>query len=257
MNLSTTGINETPTPPRSRFAIVLLLSVMVLLFRVAAWFNPSSVIVIPPALGLHLNLLGMLFLACGVWAWFKKPSRLTRVFLLSSLGGGIHWGGSIASGNQGLETAFLFFYAGATALGDGAFLDLALHYPRSETRHGFSAKVFYLLGGLTLLAVPIAPFLSKQVVEAGLGLVILVAFMMTIAGGIVFLVKWFRASPLERREYALTLVVAALVFSTVVDLMAEQGLFPGPPEAWTLTYALTPLALAWAVTRPAVGPLDC
>ena len=50
------------------------------------------------------------------------------MFLLTGIGGSLHWGGSIAVGNPGLDIAFLLFYMAVTAMGDWAFLDLALRY---------------------------------------------------------------------------------------------------------------------------------
>ena len=250
---SSTDPNHEKNPLEPRLAIVVLLCAIVLLFRTAAWLNPSGVVVIPPSLGLPVNGLGVLFLVCGVWAWRSNPSSLTRVFLLCGIGGSIHWGGTIAAGSPGVETALLVFYVGATAIGDAAFLDLSLRYP--PTRHGrsFRKTYLYLLGILTLFAVPIAPFLPSGVVEAGLGFVIVVAFGMSIVGGLVFLVKWFRATSAERREYYLTPIVGVLVLASGLDLLAEAGALPGEPAAWTLMYGLEPLILAWALTRKGVA----
>ena len=50
------------------------------------------------------------------------------------IGGCIHWGGSIAAGGGRLKIAFLAFYVAATAMGDAAFLVLALRYPRPVAR---------------------------------------------------------------------------------------------------------------------------
>jgi len=230
-------------------AIVVLLAATVLAFRVAAWLSPSSFVVIPPSLGLWINGLGVLYLVCGVWAWLSKPSSLTRVFLVVGIGGGIHWGGTIAFENAGLGIAFLVFYAGVTAIGDAAFLDLSLRYPPAWRWRGRRALSLYLLGLLTLISVPIAPFLPRNIVEAGLGLVITLAFLMSIVGGIVYLVRWFRATRDERRAYSLTPIVVALVVASAIDFVAEAGALPGQPEAWTLIYGLEPLVLAWAVTR--------
>lgn len=189
--------SNTNAPLEPRSAILVLVGTIALVFRVAAWLNPSSVIVISPSMALPLNGLGVLYLVCGIWAWRSRPSPLTRVFLAYGIGGCLHWGGTIASDNSGLEIVFLTIYAAASALFDGAFLDLSLRYPRAMRRPGFRTAGFYLLAIVTLLAVPIAPFLPRQTVVAGIGFVIFAAFMMSIAGGVVFLVKWFRATPAE------------------------------------------------------------
>ena len=86
---------DTQSPLRPGFLIVLLLCAVVILFRGAAWLNPSSFIVIPPSVSLPLNLLGLLYLGCGVWVWRARRSLLTRVFLFHALGSAVHWGGSV------------------------------------------------------------------------------------------------------------------------------------------------------------------
>ncbi len=230
-------------------AILILLSVVALVFRAAAWRNPSAFIAIPDPLALPLSGLGVLHLACGVWAWWKRPSSLTRVFLLSGIGGCVHWGGSIAADAPGVEIAFLVFYVAATAMGDGAFLDFSLRYPRKLSRRGFPAISFYLVAIAALIAVPIAPFWGSAVVDTLLGVIIMLSFAMSIAGGVVFLVKWVRAGRAERRELFLTPIVVVLVVTSGLDLMADQGWLPGAPEAWTLWYGFVPLVFVWALMR--------
>ena len=241
--------NSNPSFSPRQVAIVAALCAIVLAFRVGAWLRPSEFVVIPPSFALPLNALGVLYMACGVWAWLSRPSHLTRIFLITALGGGIHWGGSIAAGNAQLEIAFLAFYIAVTAIGDGAFLDFALRYADTSPRRGFRAWGLYVLGLVTFIAIPITPFLPSTTIEALLGAIIMLAFAMSIIGGVVFIVKWFRASGETRRELFLSPIVAALVLSTAVDLVAEQGILPGPAEAWTLGYALVPVTMALALTR--------
>ena len=90
--------------------------------------------------------------------------------------------------------------------------------------------------------VPITPLVSEQVVESVLGPAIGLAFIVSIVAGVIFLVKWFRANPAQRTEYGLTTIVVALVFSSVLDLLADGGVLPAAPEAWMLAYALVPMA---------------
>ncbi len=129
-------MNERTRLLQPRLLLLALLCAVVLAFRIAAWLNPSGFIVIPESVALPLGALGVVYLVCGAWIWLKRPSSLTRIFLLSAIGGAVHWGGSIAAESTGLEIAFLVFYLAATAMGDGAFLDLALRYPRDIRRRG-------------------------------------------------------------------------------------------------------------------------
>jgi len=222
---------------------------MALAFRAAAFLSPSRYIVIPETLALPLSLLGVVFLVSGVWAWRSNASSLTRVFLIYGLGGCVHWGGSIGAGTAGLESAFLFLYLAITAMGDAAFLDLAMRYPRARSRWGRRTMVLYLLATLTLIAVPTAPFLPTGLVGTAAGLIIGVAFAMSTVAGLVFLVKWFRATRAERRAYHLTPIAIALIVSSVLDLLADQGVMPGASEAWALSYAIIPVTLARALVR--------
>ena len=136
-----------------------------------------------------------------------------------------------------------------TAIGDGAFLDLSLRYPNDNRRGNIPTIVFYLLAISMFVAIPILPFLPRGIIESVLGLAIGVAFAMSIAGGIVFIGKWFRASQTKRREQTLTPIVAVLILTSAVDLMADSGMLPGIPEAWSLVYTIDPVIFAWALTR--------
>lgn len=244
---------ESPINPRPW--LVAVACAIVLIFRFAAWRSPSSYIVIPESMTLPLGAMGVLFLVCGVWVWRSRPTALTRVFLLTGIGGGIHWGGSIAAENTGVQLALITFYVSVTAMGDGAFLDLALRYPRDRHRLGRRGLALYSPAALTFLAVPIVPFLPAKTAESVIGLAILVAFAMSILGGVVFVVKWFRATAGERRAQSLTAIVAVLILTSALDLLAENGVLPGIPEAWSLSYAATPVVLAWALMRlPAGSP---
>jgi len=244
---------ESPINPRPW--LVVFACAIVLIFRFAAWRTPSSYIVIPESMTLPIGAMGVLFLVCGVWVWLSRPSALTRVFLLTGIGGGIHWGGSIGAESTGVQLALVTFYVSVTAMGDGAFLDLALRYPNEGRRPRSRTIAFYLLAILMFLAIPIVPFLPAKTAESVIGLAILVAFAMSILGGVVFIVKWFRATADARRAQSLTAIAAVLILTSVLDLLGDGGVLPGIPEAWSLSYAATPMVLAWALMRlPAAAP---
>jgi amino acid transporter len=168
------------------------------------------------------------------------------VFLVYGIGGAVHWGGFPAGPGRDLEAALLSFYVAATAAGDGALLDLALRYPRASREGHVRAIAPYLVGLLVLLAVPVAPFLPQPSLAALSSLGLLLAFGMSVAAGVVLLVKWFRTGREEPGAAGLAAIVAAVVASTVGDLVGETGLLPS--DACKLGYAVVPLTLAWAVT---------
>ena len=53
-----------------------------------------------------------------------------------------------------------------------------------------------------------------------------------------------------------TPIVGVLVATSGIDLLAEAGVLPGEPVAWTLTYAFDPVILAWALTRMRGGTVN-
>jgi hypothetical protein len=244
----TPAANTSITRP-SQWAIVVGLTLTVLLFRVTAWQSPSSYIVIPPPVATPLNALGAFFLACGVWAWGRRPTGLTTVFLAYGVGMGVHWGGSIGTGSERLDIALLSLYTAATALADGAFLELSLSVPRGASPRGLRRTAFYIPAMLTLLCTPILPFLPRAIGGSAIGVVIGLSFLMSIAAGVTFVVQWLRATAAERRTRHLTLVVGAIVLAGSVDLLSDSGILPGEPGFWKLTYGAVPMALAWALTR--------
>ena len=168
MTRSQTEGHPVEAPHRPGLAILVLLCSIALLFRAAAWVNPSSLIAIPESLALPTSGLGVLYVICAVWVWRSK-SKLSGVFLAYGIGGCVHWGGTIASDSAALGTAFAVFYLAGTAMGDAAFLDLALRYPRSLRPRSLRTMAFYLLAILAFIAIPIAPFLSSEIVDSGLG----------------------------------------------------------------------------------------
>ena len=248
MTRSQTEGHHVDAPRQPGLAILVLLCSMALLFRAAAWLNPSSLVEIPESLALPTSGLGVLYLICALWVW-RSRSKLAGVFLLYGIGGCVHWGGTIASDSTALGTVFAVFYVAGTAVGDAAFLDMALRYPRSLLRRDLRMRAFYLLAILAFIAIPIAPFVSSDIVNSGLGVILLGSLAIAVAGGVVFIVKWFRASSAERREQSLTAIVVVLIVTNAVSLLADGGVLPGESAAWNLMFGLEPLVLAWALTR--------
>ncbi len=226
---------------------VLAAAAAVLLWRAAALARPSSMIPIPDGLRLPVALLGVLFLACGVWAWWARPNRWTLVFLLYGIGQGIHWGGAVGAPSRGLELSLLFGYLAATALGEAAFLHLALIYPRGGSLAPAWRSALYAPAALALLLATAAGVLPRTVLETLVGALLLVANVFGIAGGIAFLVRLVRADPETRRAARLPLIVGGIAAGTAVALLGSGGVLPGPAEAWNLAYGLLPICLVVAL----------
>ena len=213
---------------RMRTVTLGLVCALALFFRGAAWLVPSRFIVMPDSAALPLNALGLFFLACGVWAWRSHPSSLTRVFLAYAVGGAVHWGGSIGATSQDVEISLLMFYLAATALSDAALLDLALRFPHRRGRAAGPTAPIYLLAIVGLIAVPVAPFLPRPIVETGLGVVIVLTSILSIGAGLVFIARWFRATPTARLGQGLTPIAGQAPRTPIEELEVRVQLGQQP-----------------------------
>lgn len=232
---------------RTHSGWVLAGATAVLLWRAAAWRWPSKFIDLPDGLRLPIGLLGVLFVACGVWAWWARPGRRTRVFLLYGLGGGVHWGGAIDA--PGAELSLLMVYLATSALGEAALLHLALIYPRGA-RFGRWRLALYAPAALALALAPLAGVLARPTLETAIGLLLMTANAFGLIAGLIFLVRLFAADPATRRAARLPLVAGGILFGGLLSMLGAGGLLFGEPEAWNLTLAALPIGLAIAlVTR--------
>jgi hypothetical protein len=219
----------------------------VLLWRVAAFFWPSSFIATPDPLRLPFALLGVLFLACGLWAWWMRPDRWTRVFQAYALSGAIHWGGAIGAPHQGLELGLFFTYLGITVAGGAALLHLALIYPRGgELARGWRIAL-YAPAGVAVVFALFTWMAPREIIEILVGFLMLVGELFAFGAGGTFLVRLFATDGATRRAARLPLIMAALVGSFLVALLGTSGYLPGHSEAWNLVLGSVPIGLAIAL----------
>jgi len=219
----------------------------VFLWRVTAFLLPSSLVSAPGGLRLPLALLGVLFLGCGVWAWWIRPSRATAIFLAYGIGNGIHWGGTVGPSNEGLELSLFFVYLGFTALADAALLHLALVFPSGRSLARGTRVALYVAAALALLVALIAGLLPQTSLETTAGLILLVANLLSLTAGVVFLASLLRVDSATRRAARLPLIVSGMVAGSVVALLGAGGALPGHPEAWNLALGVIPISLAIAL----------
>jgi hypothetical protein len=245
--------DHSDAPLKQRWGWVAASVSGVLLWRVVAYYAPSSLVAIPDGLHLPLALLGVFFLASGVWAWWARPNRWTAVFLIYGVCLGIHWGGAVGVGDASLEMGVFWVYLAFTALGDAALLNLALIYPHGKHLAPKWKVALYAPAATALLLAPIAVLTPPKTLEPGAGLVLLVANLLSLTGGIVFLVRLFTVDGATRRAARLPLIVTGLVSGSVVALLGAGGVLPGVPEAWNLALGAVPVALAVALVFQSLG----
>lgn len=240
-------------PLKKRWVWVAVSGGSVLLWRVAAYYAPSSFVAIPDGLHLPLALLGVLFLVSGVWAWWARPNHWTALFLIYGLCLAVHWGGAIGVGEASLEMALFWVYLAVTAMGDAALLNLALIYPHSRHLAPKWKVALYAPAAIALLLAPIAALTPQQTLGPAVGLVLLIANLLSLAAGIIFLVRLFTVDAETRRAAHLPLIVTGMVSGSVLALLGAGGVLPGVPESWNLALGTVPVTLAVALVFQSLG----
>ncbi len=235
------------TPRNNVLRIWIIVGVgLVLLWRVAAYVWPSSMIEIADDLRVPTLLLGLLFLVCGAYTYWSRPSPWTLVFLVHCLGSGMHWGGSIGGLPMPAELGLLFVYLAFTVMADAALLHLALIYPRGKTiplpwRIGFYAPALS-----ASLFVPVAGFVPEAVLQTTVGVLLMLANALSLIGAGVFVVRAFLVDAVVRRTSRLGLIVGGILVGGAVPLLGEVGVLPGLSDAWNLAYGIIPVTIAIA-----------
>ena len=220
---------------------------MVLLWRIAALVWPSSLVTISEAIRLPLALLGVLFITCGVWAWWVRPGRWTATFLVYGIGAGVHWGGTVGATHAGLELSLFFVYLAFSAFGEAGLLHLALIFPGGRSLARGNRVALYSVAALALLVAPIAGVLSKAILEPIAGLILIVANLFSLVAGVIFLVSLFRVDYATRRAARLPLVVTSMIATFIVATLGTEGTLLVQSDAWNLVYSLVPITLATAL----------
>ncbi len=231
---------------------VAALAVAVLLWRALAFAWPSSLITTADSLRLPLALLVVLFVACGVAAWWLRPGRASGIFLVYALGGGIHWGGSVGAPQPGLELGLLFGYLSVAAMAEAALLHFALIYPSDRRLPGWGRALLYSPAALALACCALAGVIPRSTLAPAIVAVLTIANAMSIAAVVVFLVSLWRTNAATRRAARLPLIVAGLLAGGGISALGAEGVLLPASEAWNVFNGLVPVCLAVAlVTRHA------
>ncbi len=232
---------------------ILAAAAGVIFWRVVAYWSPSPFIATPDSLRLPFALLGLLFLACGVWTWLLQPDRFSHVFLVYSMGTAVHWGGAIGTSHRGPDLTLFFLYLGLSAVGSAALLHLACIYPRSGSLARGWLAAFYAPAAAALMLAGPAGRAPEAVIGAAVGGVLIATEVLAIGAGVIFLWRLLTSDALTRRSARLTLIFLGLAAPFLVTLMAAGGFLPGEPEAWNLVLGVIPICLALALTAARPG----
>lgn len=251
------------TPGQGRGRTIWVVACFVLLWRLAAAVSPyregalASMTSDTLNTRLGLGAMGILFMACGVYAYARRRNRVVMLFALYACSGGLHWGGPIHFSNPSLEAAlFLFYLVASGVLSETFLLHFILLYTGISRK--FSDKKWFILYlpalvlgllGTAILFLPADSARSKTLlgiltVLLGIGLLLALAGMAVLA--------YRAARPIEggppRRD--LLWILAAYAMVTLITLLPSYGFADTTWENSTnFAYIIIPLAIACVIVR--------
>lgn len=197
--------------------------------------------------------LGLSFLVSGWVASRYAPTRAGWAFSMYAAYSAIHWGGPLATNASGW---FLYFLLSGV-VGEALFLHFALIYPEpvAAARGTLIWRCLYgVVGAAALLTA--AVLLSGGSLNS-VGLIVnhtLLPNLFALAGIVLLIVRFARATPEERSKTGLRIAFWAVVLGTLPYLgvlVAEAaGLqLPGGPQPYNFFFLLIPVGLCAAVIR--------
>lgn len=234
---------------------ILFGAALVLAWRVTAFLFPHTADTDPLAIRHAHALMGLWFLACGLFVGMRLTGPLSVLFAAYCLASGVHWGGPIGMGSASAQNLWLAAYiVVSTSLAQGLFLDLALRYPppaEIATKLGWRLVVYLpvLAGLVLLLLLAIDP--SHSVTLQAIGLLFPIGVLVSLFGGIVWIRRWFVAAKSEREQHCLSLVVVVMVAAWLPHALATTfgPLMPPYDGLFDLSLSAIPTVLAIALAR--------
>jgi hypothetical protein len=228
----------------------------VLVWRALGVWFPHSASSDPELVRGLAALMGLWFMAWGLWAFRAAGDVPSLLFAGYGITSGMHWGGPVGLGSPSAQNLLLALYVVVSSvLTQSLFLHLALAFPpaygRSGRRAGLLAVYFPVLAATLLLAV-LAVRPSSQGLLRYFYVFLPIAVLYSLVGGGVWIHRLVTADPTSRRSRRLPLVVGAMVLAWLPHAVASASVDAGSLLAGLLNlpFALVPPALAWALARP-------
>ena len=204
---------------------------------------PSTNIEITPAYRLPLATLGLLYVACGAFAGWRRWNEPVAAFFLYAAASGLHWGGSIGV-DDGADASILAFYVASSAFADGALLHFALVVFRPGPIARAAKSAGYAPAVAAVCVVPIAAMLPYQALLTFLSLALALGSLVSLFAGTVLVVRFVR-EPVAR-VFLWPMVLIGLPGAGVA-LVGGTGALPGSSDAWHLLLAVLPVCTAYVL----------
>ena len=230
-------------------------AIAVLAWRVAALFFPHKAAVDPEVVRIASALLGLWFLACGLWAFRRSRGQASLLFAWYGVTAGIHWGGPVGFGSPEMQNLLLAAYVVVSmAASESLFLHLAFAFPTAfaATRRRLFIVLVYLpvlVGVLLFCLLLFAPSSFPLSVIAVFSLIGTVFSLVALG---VWIARLITAGSAERRDRRLTLVVTGMIVGWLPYTIVSFGLspWPGYEGLFNLAMGLIPAVLAAALAAP-------
>lgn len=204
-----------------------------------------------PAVKVLLAGVGLVFVGCGLFVFWRTAAHAAPLFAAFALCAGLHWGGPLELPPGQLRSAMLFVYLLVSSLlGEALFLHFALRFPR-QTRLASRLWLTRLLYLPTLLGVLLAVVYLAASPDGGLrstaeGLFLLLhvaSSNLFPAGALVLFIVYRLRSDVGRAERRYVgLMIAGMLTAWLPYLIASA--VGAETDPWNLFMAALPISFA-------------
>ena len=203
-----------------------------------------------------LALLGLVFVACGLIAFWVVPNRASLLFAGFCLCSGLHWGGPLELPSGPLRTGLILVYVLVTSLvGEVFFLRFALCFPKKSPLDDRRPVVWVLYAAPIVAAVLAALYFAAPAGSSFENAAKQSFFFVTSAVGTLFaLIAFaliashsFRSGLDGRHRLYVILMVVGMAAAWLPYSVAES--IGADSTYWTLTFAALPVCFAIAFVR--------
>ncbi len=222
-------------------------------------------------LGLALGLMGLLFVLCGLAAWFQMRTEAAALFALYGVFYGLHWGGVIYTEDAWFDNAYRLLHLVLSGILSQAFLfHFALLYTRAKAILDWRPSIYILYAPaavvvlvmlLTILLQRNATVLAELEGWLQLSETIFTNVYFLFAALVIW-AGWWRTDKESRRETGVSLAAGGLLVSIspyLASIIAD-AVAPAPwiyqygAVPYTLFFSLIPITFLMAMLRNNGGP---
>ncbi len=240
---------------------LIVLGVLVIVWRILAGAGglglgaPGGRSVASIALNTALGLMGLLFIGCGLAAWFRARTEAAASFALYGLCYGMHWGGVIPAYTQWLGNTFTLLHLVLSGVLSQAFLlTFALVYPRKTVVMEWRFAPYILFAPAFIAVVGMLVAILMQTDAAVLaeleGWLQLSETVLTngyfLLAALVIWWRWWRMDKAVRRQTGAALMGAGLLLA-VAPYVASVIVNSIAPAPWIYRFGAAPYTLFFSL----------